>query len=183
MAIASNAVVIRPVRVLPVDIGFEVGVGATNTAAPISFSHGMFPSNVAGSHMVEGITCPQLDMRPLVTSTEEDWLFVPGGDGSTVRMSELTSSLGTRTMSYPGNASIQLAAYYDDQDGGLTLRSEDIGGETKELVYGTTFNSGALSSVSLAWRHELSSVIANQASFTPYTTVVGTLWHELDGCS
>ncbi|MBM3477133.1 MAG: hypothetical protein FJX75_28020 [Armatimonadetes bacterium] len=69
--------------------------------------------------------------RPLGESSDDDELFVPGGDGYVARPEAMERQRWQRR-SYPGTASMQFSAYYDDRCG-LGVRCEDAEGEPKLL--------------------------------------------------
>ena len=85
--------------------------------------------------IVETAVFPLLRLkRPLGDSAGDDCLFVPGGDGYVAR-AEALERQRWHYRGYPGPASMQLAAYYDDTVG-LSVICEDTQAEAKLLGAG-----------------------------------------------
>ncbi len=76
-------------------------------------------------------TYPVIDMPMTLGPTHsDDTAFVPGGDGFIVRSEALDNVFAWR--SYPGMASMQFMAYYDDNQG-LSLQGRDTEGNVKAI--------------------------------------------------
>lgn len=97
-----------------------------------------------GNHserIIEQIVFPLLRLkRPLGDSAEDDRLFVPGGDGY-VATAEAMQRQKWQRRSYPGHASMQFTAYYDDLHG-VSLRCEDT--ESKPKLIGASVGDNFL---------------------------------------
>jgi hypothetical protein len=82
--------------------------------------------------IIEQIVFPLLRIkRPLGPLPDDDRLFVPGGDGY-VAGPDAMERQRWHYRGYPGNASMQVSAYYDDA-AGLSVICEDTKGEPKLL--------------------------------------------------
>lgn len=172
------------------NVELEVVVERDPSGSGIQFTHLLGPTGSAGSAIIEGVAAPVLrfrDIRSNPLGTEEDWLFLPTGDGSTVRLKEQranatwTDSSVAYGMKYPGHASMQFAAYYSDATGGIMHWCADPSGETKDLRvrYYKPSSPADTHHTEFAWWHKLPAVLPEQQSYTPFPTVVelgGTDW-------
>ena len=116
--------------------GFDVHVTIEGTPASeelqmeLELLHQGAPTTI-----VEGLTCPVLHM-PLALGSElaDDRYFISNSDGQLYDRSKITSWFPS-TGFYPGSASMQLLAYYD-QEAGFGMYAADGSVEAKKLFLG-----------------------------------------------
>ena len=115
----------------PVDVAVEISASASSPG--ITFSPGLVSDPTT---VVNDVIVPLLRLPFTLGSTQDDdRYFFPGGDGSVVFPAKgIQNEVVEDMVAYPGGASMQLLAFFDD-DHGFSLSGQDLTGEAKVLKF------------------------------------------------
>lgn len=130
-------------RILTAEYEFEepngslfISVHIKADSAKPDVEFGIDVENKVNGLIIKGVHFPVIELKRYLDNSKTDRAFIPGGEGAVVEGTGIDNAWGVKD--YPGSASMQFTAYYNNSMG-IGLECHDTGGEPKKI--GTRHNA------------------------------------------